>query len=262
MARRKRTTKCPVCKIDLKADRLQAHINNVHGGDETRQGKPRRSKGMSAEALAAIAVVLTIVVAGALYYWVSRPGPGEDTTEENLPPAGGPFATKWVRIETSKGPIALELYGNETPITVNNFVGLAQRNFYAGTIFHRVIKTFMIQGGGFLPDLTMKDQGLPQIKLETHPKLRNVAGTIAMARTSDPNSATSQFFINTADNTASLDHTATSDGYAVFGKVTSGMDVVYAIANVQTSTRNGMDDVPNDPPVMINRVMVLGGPSG
>ena len=128
-------------------------------------------------------------------------------------------------------------------------MSLASSDFYNGTVFHRVIKDFMIQGGGFLPDLTMKDQNLPQIKLETDSTLKNVRGTIAMARTSDPNSATSQFFINLVDN-PTLDPSPTSMGYAVFGTVIDGMDVVDAIANVTTSEQNGMDDVPVTPVII------------
>jgi cyclophilin family peptidyl-prolyl cis-trans isomerase len=262
MARRKRTTKCPVCKVELKADRLQVHIDRVHGGDVEKNAKPRKSKDSRVEVFAAIAVVLTLLVAGLAYYWVYSHKSGEENNEnENPPPSSGIHPTAYTRIETSRGVIIAELYGNETPITVNNFESLARRTFFDGTIFHRVIKDFMIQGGGFLPDLTQKDTSLTPIKLETHPKLTNVRGTLAMARTTDPNSATSQFFINHKDN-PSLDHSSTQDGYAVFGKVISGMDVVDTIANVPTSTRNGMADVPNDPPVLINRIVIMSTPQG
>ena len=156
-----------------------------------------------------------------------------------------------VRIETSKGMIVAELDGEKAPVTVENFLAYAREGFYDGTIFHRVIDGFMIQGGGFTPDMGMKE-GKPPIENEASNGLRNLAGTFAMARTSVVNSATSQFFINLVDN-GFLDHKDKSPsgfGYAVFGKVVEGMDVVKAIGGVETGTVKGFGDVPVEPVVM------------
>jgi peptidyl-prolyl cis-trans isomerase B (cyclophilin B) len=162
-----------------------------------------------------------------------------------------------VRMETNKGVITLELDENKAPATVANFVEYARDGFYDGTIFHRVIPGFMIQGGGFTADMKQKRTRAP-ISNEAANGLKNTTGTIAMARTSDPNSATSQFFINVKDN-GFLDHTAPTPqgwGYCVFGKVTDGMDVVHAIEHVPTGNRAGMQDVPLSE-VVINKVTVV-----
>ncbi len=140
-----------------------------------------------------------------------------------------------VVFETSMGNFEVELDAQHAPTTVANFNKYVQQGFFDGLVFHRVIPGFMVQGGGFSPDGNQKQPGTP-INLESNNGLKNLAGTIAMARTSDPNSATSQFFINVRDNTL-LDYTPVNDGYAVFGRVTSGMDVVYAIEKVPTDTR-------------------------
>jgi peptidyl-prolyl cis-trans isomerase A (cyclophilin A) len=146
-----------------------------------------------------------------------------------------------VVLDTSMGEIVLELDAEKAPVTTENFLKYVDDKFFDDLTFHRVIRGFMIQGGGFDKDLNQKRKGLrAPIKNESGNGLTNLRGTIAMARTSDPNSATSQFFINHADNPP-LDQGA---GYAVFGKVTSGMDVVDKIANVQTTRRQRMDDVP------------------
>jgi peptidyl-prolyl cis-trans isomerase B (cyclophilin B) len=161
-----------------------------------------------------------------------------------------------VKMETSMGDITLELDGEKAPDTVANFVEYANSGFYDGTIFHRVIANFMIQGGGFDNDMKQKKTREP-IKNEAANGLKNDTGTIAMARTNDPNSATAQFFINVKDN-GFLNHTAPSGqgwGYAVFGKVTDGMDVVHAIEKVDTTIRSGMQDVPAET-VVINKVTV------
>ena len=161
-----------------------------------------------------------------------------------------------VKMETSRGDITLELDGDKAPETVANFVEYANAGFYDGTIFHRVIAGFMIQGGGFDGDMKQKDTRAP-IKNEADNGLKNDTGTIAMARTPDPNSATAQFFINVKDN-GFLNHTAPTAqgwGYAVFGKVTSGMDVVHSIEKVDTTMRAGMQDVPSEA-VVINKVSV------
>jgi len=148
-----------------------------------------------------------------------------------------------VRLETSMGNIVIELNRQAAPVTVKNFLGYVEARFYDGTIFHRVIPGFMIQGGGFTVNMERKKTRSPIIN-EAKNGLNNTRGTIAMARGPDPNSATCQFFINHKDNSP-LDYVAgASAGYAVFGKVTEGMDVVDAIASVKTTTRNGMEDVP------------------
>ena len=145
-------------------------------------------------------------------------------------------------IETSEGNIEVELDKEKAPITVDNFEKYANSGHYEGTIFHRVIKGFMMQGGGFTPDGKQKKTRAP-IKLESNNGLKNTDGTIAMARTSDPNSATSQFFINTANNKF-LDYTTNNDGYAVFGRVTKGIEIVKKIESAQTTTHGSFEDWP------------------
>ena len=157
-----------------------------------------------------------------------------------------------VILETSKGNITLELDAEKAPVTVENFLSYVNDEFFDGTIFHRVIPNFMIQGGGFLPGMIQKPT-LDPIQNEADNGLSNDRGTIAMARTNDPHSASSQFFINHKDN-AFLNHTAPTDqgwGYCVFGKVTEGMDVVDAIAAVATGTNSGHGDVPEDDIVIV-----------
>ncbi len=156
-----------------------------------------------------------------------------------------------VVLETSKGNIEVELDSNKAPITTENFLKYVNESFFDGTIFHRVIPNFMIQGGGFTPDGKQKATNAP-IKLESNNTLKNLRGTIAMARTNVPNSATAQFFINTKNNSF-LDYAPGNDGYAVFGKVVSGMDVVDAIEKVKTSTKGFNQDWPIDD-VMITKV--------
>ncbi|MFN3651104.1 MAG: peptidylprolyl isomerase [Armatimonadota bacterium] len=139
------------------------------------------------------------------------------------------------------GPIEIELYPDKAPITVENFVRYANEDHYKGTIFHRVISNFMIQGGGMTPDMTEKETHAP-IKNEADNGLKNERGTLAMARTGEVDSATSQFFINLKHNDF-LDHGVRDFGYAVFGRVTKGMDVVDKIAAVETTP----GDVPTKP---------------
>ena len=161
-----------------------------------------------------------------------------------------------VRMQTNKGTIVLELNAEKAPETVANFVEYARSGFYDGTIFHRVIPGFMIQGGGFEPGMTQKSTRAP-IKNEADNGLKNDLGTIAMARTPDPNSASSQFFINAKDN-GFLNYTAPTAqgwGYCVFGKVVDGIDVVKAIEAVSTTTRAGHQDVPSED-VVIEKVTV------
>jgi len=154
-----------------------------------------------------------------------------------------------VKLETSMGNIVIELNEQEAPVTVKNFLEYVEAGFYDGAIFHRIIPGFMIQGGGFTKEMTKKDTRDPIIN-EAKNGLSNERGTLAMARTSDPDSATAQFFINHSGNDFLNYVDEKSAGYAVFGKVTEGMDVVDAIASVETTTRNGMDDVPVEPVII------------
>lgn len=151
-----------------------------------------------------------------------------------------------VLIETNKGNILVELYADKAPKTVENFLRYVNEKFYDGTIFHRVIKDFMVQGGGFDKYLNRKPGHAP-IQNEADNGLRNRIGTLAMARTNDPHSASSQFFIN-ANQNGFLDHREKSSsrawGYAVFGRVIKGMRVVNEISQVPTGFKNGMGDVP------------------
>jgi len=152
-----------------------------------------------------------------------------------------------VQLTTSHGQIVLELDAEKAPKTVENFVANVESGHYAGTIFHRVIEDFMIQAGGL--DAEMKEKSTnDSILNEADNGLSNLLGSIAMARTGDPHSASAQFFINTSDN-ASLDHRSTTKdgwGYCVFGQVTEGMDVVERIEEVATTSRNGYQDVPEE----------------
>ena len=162
-----------------------------------------------------------------------------------------------VVLETSQGSIEIELDPEKAPISVQNFLAYVDAGFYDGTIFHRVIPNFMVQGGGFDAKMNQKTTR-PAIKNEADNGLKNDRGTIAMARTAVVDSATAQFFINSVDN-AFLDHkneTATGFGYAVFGKVVKGQDVVDKIEKVATTSRGGMSDVPVEP-VVIKSVTVV-----
>ena len=162
-----------------------------------------------------------------------------------------------VRMTTSLGVIDIELDAGKAPKTVANFLGYVDKGFYNGTIFHRVIPGFMIQGGGMIAGMKEKPTGA-NIQNEADNGLKNLAGTLAMARTSDPHSASAQFFINTADNSF-LDHhdkTMQGWGYAVFGKVTKGMDVVKKIEAVQTSNAGMHQNVPKQD-VVIRKIARL-----
>ncbi len=153
-----------------------------------------------------------------------------------------------VTIKTSVGDIQLELNDEKAPITVENFKTIASSGYYEGTIFHRVINGFMIQGGGLTADMNNKSSGTGPIQNEANNGLPNDRGTISMARTMDPHSATSQFFINHKDN-AFLNHTGETSqgwGYAVFGMVTEGMDIVDQIAEVATGSSGAYQDVPEE----------------
>jgi peptidyl-prolyl cis-trans isomerase A (cyclophilin A) len=156
-------------------------------------------------------------------------------------------------IETSLGNVKVELFQKEAPISVKNFLDYTKSGFYNGTVFHRVIPGFMIQGGGFTPDLHQKETK-PPIKNEAANGLKNDRGTLAMARTNVVDSASSQFFINVANNEF-LNHREggpAAFGYAVFGKVIEGMDVVDKIAATQTGMQKGFSDVPATPVVIKN----------
>ncbi|HYF15894.1 MAG TPA: peptidylprolyl isomerase [Phycisphaerales bacterium] len=153
-----------------------------------------------------------------------------------------------VELVTSHGPIVIEVDDVKAPISAANFLSYVDKGHYDGTIFHRVIDNFMIQGGGFNEKMTQKPTDAP-IKNEWKNGLKNVRGSVAMARTSDHDSATTQFFINVADNSF-LDQPRDGAGYAVFGKVVGGMETVEIIRKIKTTTKSGMGDVPAVPVVI------------
>jgi peptidyl-prolyl cis-trans isomerase A (cyclophilin A) len=164
-------------------------------------------------------------------------------------------ANPQLEVKTSMGTITVELYEDKAPKSVENFLRYAQDDFFNGTVFHRVIPGFMIQGGGFTPDLKQKDTRAP-IQNEAKNGLKNQTGTLAMARTSDPHSATAQFFINLKDNSF-LDNPGRDGwGYTVFGKVVQGFDIVQKIATVPTGNAGPHQNVPNTP-VVIESVKLL-----
>jgi len=166
--------------------------------------------------------------------------------------------TAQVLMTTTVGPMTLELDRDNAPKTVDNFLSYLADGFYDGTIFHRVIDNFMIQGGGFTADMEQKDTKAP-VENEANNGLRNNRGTIAMARTQDPHSATAQFFINVQDNDF-LNHTGENIqgwGYAVFGKVTDGENVLDKIRCVQTGGQGGHQDVPVEP-IIIESITLIG----
>lgn len=155
-----------------------------------------------------------------------------------------------VTFETSKGTVKLKLYEDKAPVTVENFLAYVDDGYYDGTIFHRVIPGFVIQGGGFTEDMDQKETREP-ISNEADNGVRNMRGTLSMARTQDINSATSQFFVNLRDNDA-LDHGNRDFGYAVFAEVVEGMDVIDSIAGVETGNHGPHGDVPKEPVVVIS----------
>ena len=186
---------------------------------------------MKISLVAALAVLAAVV-----------PGNAEETAKGNPK----------VVLDTSKGEIVIELFADKAPETVQNFLAYVDAKFYDGTIFHRVIPNFMIQGGGFSADMNQKSTNDP-IENEADNGLKNLRGTIAMARTSDPHSATGQFFINNVDNDFLNFKSKTPQGwgYAVFGKVVEGIEVVDAISAVKTKTEGMYQDVPAEA-VVIN----------
>ncbi len=194
--------------------------------------------------LAGLVMAITVAVA-----------PATGLTQDNSTSKQGADMVT-VTMETNKGVITLKLDREKAPDSVENFVTYAKSGHYDGTIFHRVIPGFMIQGGGFDTSMQQKDTN-PPIKNEAANGLKNDKGTVAMARTNVPDSATSQFFINVKDNDF-LNHTSPTPqgwGYAVFGKVTDGMDVVESIENVATANKGGQQDVPVSD-VIIEKVTV------
>jgi cyclophilin family peptidyl-prolyl cis-trans isomerase len=196
---------------------------------------------------------LSAFVALAVLLGVSR-AEGEEAAA--LKAAGNPT----VEIVTSEGTVQVELFADKAPKTVENFLKYVDDGFYNGTIFHRVIDGFMIQGGGFTPDMAQKETRAAVVN-EARGDVKNLRGTLAMARRPDINSATAQFFINVVNN-PSLDHrdeTARGFGYAVFGKVISGMDVVDKIKSVPTGNAKGFSDVPVKPVTIISVKRVAKG---
>jgi len=167
-----------------------------------------------------------------------------------------------VLLDTSKGKIVIELFADKAPKSTKNFLDYVNAGHYNGTIFHRVIPGFMVQGGGFTPEMTEKPTR-PPIQNEADNRVLNQRGTLAMARTPDPNSASSQFFINVANNGFLNFRSKTPEGwgYAVFGKVVEGMDVVDAIVAVKTTTKGPYENVPVEPVVVRKATVVTGGAS-
>ncbi|HXC10115.1 MAG TPA: peptidylprolyl isomerase [Steroidobacteraceae bacterium] len=153
-----------------------------------------------------------------------------------------------IRFETSLGDFTVELFEKDAPLSVANFLSYIDAGFFDGTIFHRIVPGFVIQGGGFTEDMSQKKTQSP-VKNEADNGLKNKRGTLSMARTSDINSATSQFFVNLKDNEF-LDHSRGNFGYAVFAQVTEGMDVIDKIAAVETGRKRGFDDVPVEAVIM------------
>ena len=159
--------------------------------------------------------------------------------------------TTKVVFTTTLGSFTVLLYERESPITVKNFLAYVDTGFYGGLIFHRVIRGFMVQGGGFMKNMTKRQPLFAPIKNESDNNMKNDRGTIAIARTQDPHSASTQFFVNLVDN-ASLNISSQGWGYAVFGKVIEGMDVIDKIAAVRTETKGPYRDVPAEPIIIIS----------
>jgi cyclophilin family peptidyl-prolyl cis-trans isomerase len=267
-------TNCPECGAEVSKDKLTKHIRKVHPKQASDHGviEPKRSKTakfMSARkverlefqrakeqkknvtivAVVALVIVAVIVVG---YY--------RDTI---IPKKHEPVAV----IKTSLGTIKIKLYKDKVPNTVDNFEKYAKARFYNGLIFHRIANldasrptTHIVQGGGFDADLNSKTALYSPIELEIDDSLTHVDGAVAMARTDDPNSATSQFYICDGEqhflDDATRQSQSGSRGYAVFGQVTSGWDVLRAIANHPVSTQGGNENVPNDPKPTIEQVTI------
>lgn len=204
-----------------------------------------------------LAVVLSVAVAACAQSQETNdePGVGEDQSMQQ-PQVKGPQ----VRLETSMGNILIGFYPDQAPLSVENFLAYVEAGHYDGLVFHRVIPDFMIQAGGHEADLTARDGGRAPIRNESDNGLSNSRGTIAMARTGDPHSASSQFFINHTDNTflnfGQNPQSPNGWGYTVFGTVLEGMDVVDAIAAVPTGNAGGMQNVPVDPVTIVSASVV------
>jgi peptidyl-prolyl cis-trans isomerase A (cyclophilin A) len=197
-----------------------------------------------------------------------KPADSSDTKKPDAPAATTGAALEFVQMQTSMGTVVIELNREKAPITVENFLNYVDKGFYEGTIFHRIIPTFVIQGGGFTADMKQKPTEKP-IKNEYQNGLKNVRGSLSMARTDDPDSATSQFFINVVDNTEgnmnNLDNPIRGGvGYAVFGRVVAGMDVVDKIKDVPTGSvkvdgpggSTPMSNVPKQPVVIVKMTKI------
>ena len=202
-------------------------------------------------------LVITSIIFGILGYLAY---PAYSLADKNIDPEANPV----VRLQTTVGNIDIEMYPSKSPLTVKNFIAYVDNGFYKGTIFHRVIKGFMIQGGGFTSGIKNKKNDLKAtIKNEADNGLKNKAGTIAMARLPQPHSASSQFFINIKDN-MNLDHkgkSMTGWGYAVFGKVVKGMEIVHKIEKSTTTTIGYYQNVPKTE-VIITKAWVLNKKKG
>lgn len=235
-------------------------MTNDHGGDALADTTTTGDRG-DRKVIRRIVWAIVVLLATAI---VVIAGCGSGSTDTTGGTAVGPVTTipstgevsvnnsnPRVELVTSMGTMVLELDATAAPITTENFKAYAEAGFFDGTIFHRVIPGFMAQGGGFTPDMKQKATN-PPIKNEADNGLKNLHGTVAMARTGVVDSATAQFFINLVDNSF-LDHTAKTPqgyGYAVFGRVVSGMDVVDAIAAVPTTTKGPLQDVPQTPVII------------
>ncbi len=230
----KEWTSCPECGVSVKDQNLDRHLRSVHKSKAAAPAKRGGAKARRARAgfVFPLFVVVLLIAAGALALVVLNP-----------PSPGGENTKTVAVIQTSMGTFEVELYTGQAPLTTDNFIKLARDGFFDGLIFHRVVEDFVVQGGGFEPGMTQKTSPYGTIPLETSAGLRNLRGTLAMARTSDPNSATSQFYVNLRDNPA-LDPGTAPPGYAVFGTVISGMDVVDAIGRVETGSSGPYTDVP------------------
>jgi cyclophilin family peptidyl-prolyl cis-trans isomerase len=206
--------------------------------------KRKKTDAIKKNRLAQVLVIFLIVIIVVTSAWFVYT---EFTKEKDYPIA---------QIDTSMGLIVVELYDDKCPNTCENFIKLANEGFYDGLVFHRVIDDFMIQGGGFTPDGTQKESPYGPIDLEINPDVGHVDGAIGMARTSDPDSATSQFFIDDGAQPNLEPGGVDPDGYAAFGKTIEGMNVVREIASVETTSKHGMDDWPVEE-VIINSITII-----
>jgi peptidyl-prolyl cis-trans isomerase A (cyclophilin A) len=188
---------------------------------------------------------MTVIAVGVTLLLAPACGAETSPSPETTPSPSKTQENPLVVLTTSMGPIEIELFPNEAPVSVENFLAYVDAGFYDGTVFHRVIPDFMIQGGGMGPDLQRRETKA-EIVNEADNGLKNEPGTLAMARTSDKDSATSQFFINLKPNTF-LDHGSRDFGYAVFAKIVNGMEVVEKIAAVPTGKQAGQANVPKEP---------------